>query len=95
MIPLFRLENSALDAHFRAQARQDIEKKVAATFVLRDIEASTIAGFYSLSSTTVPLDEFPAEIAKRLPKYPLVPAMLLARLAVDSKYRGRGWETFC
>ncbi len=84
-----------LDAYFRTQARQDIEKKVAATFVLRDTETDTIAGFYSLTSTAVPLDEFPPEAtAKKLPKYPLVPATLFARLAVDSAYRGQGLGEF-
>lgn len=83
-----------LDAYFRTQARQDIEKRVAATFVLRDTGTNRIAGFYSLSSTAVPLGKVPPEIAKKLPKYPLVPATLLARLAIDSGYRGRGLGEF-
>ena len=78
-----------LDAYFQRQASQDIDKKVAATFVLRDAERGAIAGFYTLSSTAVPLDEFPSVIIKKLPKYPLVPATLLARLAVHSAYKGR------
>jgi GNAT superfamily N-acetyltransferase len=90
----FSSGSQPLDAYFRTQARQDIEKRVAATFVLRDMETRRIAGFYSLSSTAIPLDKFPAEIAKRLPKYPLVPATLLARLAVDSDYRRRGLGEF-
>jgi ribosomal protein S18 acetylase RimI-like enzyme len=78
-----------LDAYFRKQARQDVDKKVAVTFVLIDIAASLVAGFYSLASTAVPLGKFPDEVAKKLPKYPLVPATLLARLAIDSGYQGR------
>ena len=71
-----------------------MEKKVAVTFVLRDMNSEGIAGFYSLSSTAVPLDNFPPEIAAKLPKYPLVPATLLARLAIDSVYRGQGLGEF-
>jgi len=83
-----------LDGYFRTQARQDVEKRVAAIFVLRDTETDGIAGFHGLSSTAVPLDTFPSEIAKKLPKYPLIPATLLARLAVDSHYRGQGLGEF-
>jgi ribosomal protein S18 acetylase RimI-like enzyme len=90
----FSAGSPALDVYFRTQSRQDIQKRVAATFVLKDTKTDAIAGFYSLSSTAVPLDEFPSEIAKQLPKYPLVPATLLARLAVDSAYRGRGLGEF-
>ena len=83
----FSSGSPSLDAYFKTQARQDIKKRVAATFVLRDTETDRIAGFYSLSSTAVPLGKFPPDMAKRLPKYPLVPATLLARLAIDSTYR--------
>lgn len=36
------------------------------------------------------LGELPPSIAARLPKYPLVPATLIGRLAVDKRFRGRG-----
>ena len=90
----FSSGSQLLDAYFRTQARQDIEKRVAATFVLQDTATDRVAGFYSLSSTAVPLDKVPPEIAKKLPKYPLVPATLLARLAIDSAYRGQGLGEF-
>jgi len=35
-------------------------------------------------------DEIPAEVAKKLPKYPIVPATLLGRLAVSVAFRERG-----
>jgi GNAT superfamily N-acetyltransferase len=41
-------------------------------------------------STGVKLIEFPADITRRLPRYPLVPATLLGRRAVDQNYQGRG-----
>ena len=39
-------------------------------------------------------DEFPANITRKLPRYPLVPATLLGRLAVDQNYQGRGYGRF-
>ena len=78
-----------LDKYFKTQARQDVDKKAAATFVLVDQGASRVAGFYTLAATAVPLRDLPDLIAKKLPRYPLVPATLLGRLAVDKSYRGR------
>jgi GNAT superfamily N-acetyltransferase len=40
------------------------------------------------------LTEFPADVARKLPKYPLVPATLLGRLAVDKTHQGRGYGRF-
>jgi GNAT superfamily N-acetyltransferase len=79
----------ALDNYFRTQARQDTDKRVAATFVLVDSQTSDVAGFYTLSATTVPLPELPETIAKRLPRYPLIPAVLIGRMAVDKKHQGK------
>ena len=90
----FSSGNSRLDVYIRNQARQDIEKKVAATFVLIDTNTGVVAGFYSLAATAVALDQFPPEINRKLPRYPLVPATLLGRLAVDARYREKGLGEF-
>ena len=62
---------------------------MAAPFVLL-LPDGTIAGYYTLSSTSVQLAELPAETVRKLPRYPLVPATLLGRLAVDRRQQGRG-----
>ena len=82
-----------LDRYFRTQAGQDARKKMAATFVLVLQDGAT-GGYYTLSSTAVKLGELPAQTAKRLPRYPLVPATLLGRIAVDRRYQGRGYGRF-
>jgi predicted GNAT family N-acyltransferase len=79
----------AMDAYLHKQARQDLKKRVAAPFVITP-DGETIAGYYTLSQHAVKLDAVPDEFAKRLPKYPMVPATLIGRLAVDSKFRGQG-----
>ena len=53
-----------------------------------------IGGYYTLSATSVALTEFPPETVRRLPRYPQLPAFLLGRLAVDERYRSRGWGRF-
>jgi hypothetical protein len=80
-----------LDTWLKQKARQDQDRRVAAVYVLTPKnEPTTIAGFYSLSATAVTLSDMPAEMAKKLPKYPLVPATLLGRLARDEKFPGTG-----
>jgi len=83
----------ALDRYLRSQAGQDARKNMAAPFVLV-LPDGAIGGYYTLSATGVKLAEFPADITRKLPRYPLVPATLLGRLAVDRNYQGRGYGRF-
>jgi len=80
----------ALNRYIREQAGQDTKKKIAATFVLVGDTSSSIAGYYTLSSTSINIGELPKHIAKKLPRYPLMPATLIGRLAVDRRYQGKG-----
>ena len=80
-----------LNSYLQQYARQDLERGVATPYVLvPSTNRIEIAGFYTLTATAIKLTELPAETIKRLPKYPLVPAILLGRLAVSHKYRGKG-----
>jgi GNAT superfamily N-acetyltransferase len=81
----------ALNGYLRQQAGQDARKHVAATFVLVEKDGGTVLGFYTLAATSVGLGDLPQATAKRLPRYPLVPAILLGRLAVDRNQRGKGY----
>lgn len=48
-----------------------------------------VIGYYTLSAYGIHISELPMELAKKLPKYPLIPATLLGRLAVSQDYRGQ------
>jgi len=82
-----------LDRYFRTQAGQDARKNMAAPFVLV-VPEGTVAGYYTLSATCVQLGELPAQTVRNLPRYPLVPATLLGRLAVDRRQQGKGYGRF-
>jgi GNAT superfamily N-acetyltransferase len=82
-----------LDRYFRSQAGQDARKNMAAPFVLV-LPDGVIAGYYTLSATAVRLGELPSQTTRKLPRYPLVPATLLGRLAVDYRCRGKGYGRF-
>jgi len=83
----------ALDRYLQRQASQDVRRRVAVVFVAT-ADGRTIAGYYTLSQYSVELDQLPPETAKRLPKYPRVPATLLGRLAISTAFQGRGLGRF-
>ena len=82
-----------LDRYFRTQAGQEARKNIAAPFVLVLCDGS-IGGYYTLSPTAVKLSDLPAEVVRRLPRYRLVPATLLGRLAVERRHQGKGYGRF-
>jgi GNAT superfamily N-acetyltransferase len=82
--------SEALDRYFREQASQDIRRRIATCFVAVDLEDGGVAGFYTLTATSIALSALAPQIAKKLPRYPVVPAVLLGRLAVAHSFQGQG-----
>ncbi len=79
----------ALDSYLRERAGQDIRSKYAVVYVQLEDDGKTIAGYYTLASTSINVGALPPELVKQLPKYPLVPATLIGRLARDQRYVGK------
>jgi ribosomal protein S18 acetylase RimI-like enzyme len=80
----------ALDRYLREQAGQDARRRVAVPFVLCEGTSKRVLGYYTLSALSLDLGDWLDDVARKLPRYPLVPATLLGRLAVDSRDRGSG-----
>jgi GNAT superfamily N-acetyltransferase len=85
----FSCDVTALDDWFRLRAGQDEKRNVARVFVAIDDQLG-IVGFYSLSSFTLAVADLRPEQAKRLPRYDVIPAALIGRLARDERVRGEG-----
>lgn len=51
-----------------------------------------IAGYYTLTSSSIRLDDLPPELVKqlKLPRYPILGATLIGRLARDLTFKGQG-----
>jgi GNAT superfamily N-acetyltransferase len=77
-----------LDRYLHVQAGQEAKRKVAAPFVMVDA-GGNVAGYYTLSAYAIRLRELPPDIARRFPKYPLMPATLLGRFAVSQAHQGQ------
>jgi GNAT superfamily N-acetyltransferase len=87
----FSCGEPTLDRYLNEQASQHHRDGIATTHVLLDDRDSTrILGFYTLSAAQLALADLDAADRKRLPRYP-VPAARLARLAVASDERNKGF----
>ena len=87
----FYCEEEALNTYIKQRANQEVEKKVTAVYVLTP-DGKTIAGYYTLSQYAVDIGEIPDTLSHklRLPKYKMIGATLLGRLARDAKFKGSG-----
>ncbi len=85
----FRCGEEALERYLRVQAGQDAVRHVASVIVAVDPHG-LLAGFYTLAMSAVKLTDVPEPAARKLPRYPLVPAVRLGRLAVATELQGQG-----
>jgi predicted GNAT family N-acyltransferase len=85
----FSCGKQSLDQYLKDQSGQAVGKNLAAVFILT-ADGKKIAGYYTLSSYAVKLDEIPEEIARKLTRMPEIPATLLGRLARSIEFRGQG-----
>ncbi|HSW93511.1 MAG TPA: GNAT family N-acetyltransferase [Gammaproteobacteria bacterium] len=79
----FKCGIDSLDQYLKTQAGQDIKKNVAVTYVLTTPHSTEILGYYTLSSLGIFPGELPDNLIKKLPRYPVLPGILIGRLAVD------------
>lgn len=78
-----------LDRYLKEQANQDMKRRAALCYVASPEGSNTIAGFYTLSAGDVALKDIPEDLARRLPRYPVVPVARIGRLAVNQAFQGR------
>jgi predicted GNAT family N-acyltransferase len=80
-----------LDRYLKQQASQDARRRAAVPYVLVS-EDNRIAGYYTLSSDSMRTDDLPEGLVKRLnlPRYPVMGATLIGRLARDLSFKGHG-----
>jgi predicted GNAT family N-acyltransferase len=80
-----------LDRYLKQQASQDAKRRAAVAYVLVS-QDDRIAGYYTLSSDSMRADDLPEGLVKRLnlPRYPVMGATLIGRLARDLSFKGHG-----
>jgi len=87
----FSCGKEMLDTYIQKQANQDVKRKLSACFVITETETNLIKSYYTLSNNSIPSEFIPDPIRKKLPEsYDSIPATLLGRLAIDTRFQGQG-----
>ena len=80
----------ALNNYFKVMASQQAKRDNSRTFVLEDDNnPAYVIGFYTLTMTAIDLDALPEKLRKKHPS--ATSGGLIARLAVDHRYKGNGF----
>jgi GNAT superfamily N-acetyltransferase len=76
-----------LNAFIRLNALAGQRANISQTYVA--LNGEVIVGYHTLAVGNVIYEDAPERLAKGLPRYP-IPVLLLARLAVDRHWQGKG-----
>ena len=80
----------SLDRYFQAQAGQDVRRRANGVFVLvGKADPARVLGYYTLCATALAQGDVPEAARKHIPRYPLVSATLIGRLAVAKDWQGQ------
>lgn len=80
----------SLDRYFQAQAGQDVRRRANGVFVLvGKADPALVLGYYTLCATALAQSDVPEAARKHIPRYPLVSATLIGRLAVAKDRQGQ------
>lgn len=86
----FQCEAAELTEFLRTRARKEMQARSSACFVLvEETDPGRIAGYYTLSQTSIDVSQLPESLVKRLPRYPRLGATLIGRLARDTAWKGK------
>jgi GNAT superfamily N-acetyltransferase len=83
----FDCGNDALNRFIKLYALQGQRAGISQTYVA--ISSDNIVGYHTLVVGNVVHDEAPERLKKGIPRHP-VPVIILARLAVDTSWHGKG-----
>lgn len=85
----FDCGNRPLNDYLAKIAKQDVEKNVAVCYILEG-EDKKVIGYFTLASGSIPKDEIPDDLSRKLPRYSDIPFAVIGRLAIDKTYQGKG-----
>jgi GNAT superfamily N-acetyltransferase len=81
----------SLDSYLKTQASQDIRRKANAVFVLAPtVDPEKIVGYFTLCAFGLVPGAIPEAARKYIPRYPIVSATLIGRLAISKEFQHKG-----
>lgn len=89
---LFDADDEELNKYLKLYAWQNHRRyRVGISYVAVDEEQpQVVLGYYTLAMSGIPRNAFPEEEVKKLTPYGEIPVVLIGRLAVDKRARGKG-----
>ena len=82
-----------LDNYIKSYAEVNASRGLGRTFVAVEKDEPAIKGYYTLTAAQIAKERLPKKHTRGLPGYP-IPAILLARLAIDKTAQGKGLGEF-
>ena len=80
----------SLDHYLKTQAGHDVRRKANAVFILSAVDEPTrVLGYYTLCAMAISQGDVPEAARKHVPRYPMVSATLIGRLAVAKDRQGQ------
>ena len=79
-----------LNHYLQRLASQDGKRRTCAVYVASAAGSNRVTGYYTINASSAHFHELSEEVAKKLPRYPDVPAFLIGRLAVSREFQGSG-----
>jgi GNAT superfamily N-acetyltransferase len=89
----FESGRGSLDAWLIEHARTAAAAGSARTYVVVDEEQARVVGYHAIAVASLPHREASERARRGMPRHP-IPALLLARLAVDESVQGKGIGQF-
>jgi len=89
----FSCGQPTLDSFLTKLVSQYERRRLGQTYVAVRPGEKQVVGYYTLAAASVSFEALPEKAAKKLPRHP-VPAILLARLAIDQSVQGQGLGGF-
>lgn len=89
----FDCGEASLDTWLEQHARAAAGASSARTYVVTDSDQDRVVGYHALTVASIEHKQATGRASKGMPRHP-IPAVLLARLAVDRSVQGRGLGAF-
>ncbi len=86
---VFDCGTEVLNEYLAKRAGREQRKRFCTCFLAISNETDQIDGFYTLSSSSIALDDLSPAVQKELPRYQDVPVARIGRLAVDRQAQGK------
>ncbi len=84
----FDCGETSLNIWLSARAIKNESTGASRTFISIEHDSGVIAGFYSVSTSSLSLDVAPGKLRRNMPSP--IPVVLIGRLAVDERFTGSG-----